>query len=266
MFAHLGENREDVVRGGRKAHVRPAPGIDADDLAVGVDERPARVARVDRGVRLQPKAIFARVGEIASCAGDDADRHRAVQAKRCAHGHHEIAFLEFQRLAKPRCGQGGQALGAFGDALELDECEVGVLVVADFLGVEIAAIGEEAANLACFVDHVPVRENLALDPVDDHTTAEDLLGGLSASRELLAETLDIDNSGEDLGFGVLDGFAEVHRRHRAALGADREIVTVAPGENRDSQQRQAHKSEKRSNLHSQAFLLVLRNGCAILFF
>ncbi len=55
--------------------------VDADHLALHVDERPAGVARVDRHVGLDERQIVARVAPLRA---DDAGRHRVVEAERRA--------------------------------------------------------------------------------------------------------------------------------------------------------------------------------------
>ena len=42
-----------------------AAGVDADDLAGGVDQRPAGVAGADGGVGLEPQAVLAVLGQEA---------------------------------------------------------------------------------------------------------------------------------------------------------------------------------------------------------
>jgi hypothetical protein len=58
-----------------------AAGVDADDAAADVDERPAGVAGVDRGVGLDPEVVGRQV-EVALDRGDDAAGDRALEAVR----------------------------------------------------------------------------------------------------------------------------------------------------------------------------------------
>ena len=109
----------------------PAPGqdhggVDADDLAAGVDQRAARVAGVERGVGLDhvvDQAAGARAERAAERA-DDAGGHRALEAERVADGDRELARraapAESPRRAAGRVGR-----------VDAQDREVGVRVVAD---------------------------------------------------------------------------------------------------------------------------------------
>ena len=92
----------DDLRGDGEAQVLGAPeraGIDPDDLALDVDERPARVARVDRRVGLDPE-IVGREVEIPLERRDDAARDRALEAVGRSHRHDELAHAELREVSK----------------------------------------------------------------------------------------------------------------------------------------------------------------------
>ena len=87
-------------------------GVDADHLALGVDQRAAGVARVDRGVGLQQAgdradAAWLRVLLLlaagldgAVLGADDARGDRALQAERAADGEHRVADLHRVAVAE----------------------------------------------------------------------------------------------------------------------------------------------------------------------
>jgi hypothetical protein len=63
-------------------------GVDADQPACGIDERAARVARIDGGVGLHE--VVDRLRSPADDRAHDALRHRLADAKRIAHGEHDV--------------------------------------------------------------------------------------------------------------------------------------------------------------------------------
>ena len=74
--------------------------VDADELAARVDERAARVAGVDRGVRLD-EVLERRDAELtAARRADDAHRHGLTQAQRVADREDDLADLERVRAAQ----------------------------------------------------------------------------------------------------------------------------------------------------------------------
>src|SRR5690606_24731264 len=63
--------------------------VDANDLAVHVEQGTARVALVDGCVGLQIVVVRPRI-DVACFGGDDADRHRAAKPKWVANRHHPV--------------------------------------------------------------------------------------------------------------------------------------------------------------------------------
>ena len=192
-------------RGDREAQVVGAPhaaGVDADNAAADVDERPARVARVDGGVGLDPEVVGRQV-EVALDRGDDAAGDRALEAVGCPHGHDELADLEGVGVPELRDRQGslGLALGQ----VQLDHGEVGLGVEADDLGADLLLVGEDAADLGGLLGDVVVGDHVALGR-DDGPGAEDLDLFHLAAAELLLDRLDEDHGREDLVLGLLDDF------------------------------------------------------------
>ena len=91
----LGVRDREADVGGRRL---PAPvehrGVDADDLAGSVDERPAGVARRDRGVGLDQSVERAVLGDhraVERRHDAERDRRLAVEVEREADRHHLVA-------------------------------------------------------------------------------------------------------------------------------------------------------------------------------
>src|SRR5207342_3223388 len=74
----LGRNREaDADRATARRYDRR---VDADDLARHVEERPAGIAAVDRGVGLEEVVIRTGI-DVAVSGRDNADGHRPAEAE-----------------------------------------------------------------------------------------------------------------------------------------------------------------------------------------
>ena len=84
----FGRNREaDADRAAGRRHDR---GVDADDLAADVEQRPAGIAAVNRGIGLDVVVVRAGI-DVAVESRDDARRHRAAEAERVADRQHPFA-------------------------------------------------------------------------------------------------------------------------------------------------------------------------------
>ncbi len=131
----------DVDRHGEPdAEVRGAiaqdRGVDADHFTAQVEQRSARIARVDRRVGLQHvDAALRGDRELAAERADHADRDGMVEAERIADGHHPVAGLHLFRVAEAGFRQ--RAAGLFG---QLDQGAVGQRVAAHHLRVELGAV------------------------------------------------------------------------------------------------------------------------------
>ena len=110
-----GEADADIAAGAREDRA-----VDADDLARHVDERAARVARVDGGVGLE-EVVEGALADRAPLGADDARRHRLLEAEGRADGQHPVADLDLVGVA-----EGGRGEGAA--ALEPQHGEIGALV------------------------------------------------------------------------------------------------------------------------------------------
>ena len=96
----------------RAAGLRVDRAVDADQVAGGIDQRAAGIARIDRRVGLDEilEAVDAQV--VAAKRADDAQRHRAAESERVADGQHHVADLEILGVAEGhrRAGLSSSAL------------------------------------------------------------------------------------------------------------------------------------------------------------
>src|SRR5262249_52020555 len=82
-------------------------GIDADDFAVGIDERTARIAAVNRGVGLNR---FVNESGLAGLYGaaeraDDAGRESTLKTKWIPDRENLLAYLNRGRIAERKCDE-----------------------------------------------------------------------------------------------------------------------------------------------------------------
>ena len=136
--------------------------VDADDVAAGVEQRAARVARVDGGVGLdEVRQRLVVVGRDRAALGrHDAARDRVrVRAERAADGDDELADLERVRVAD----RGGRQAGG----VDLDDGEVGQRVDAVDRAGQDAAVLELDVELLAALDDVVVGEDPAVAVEDD---------------------------------------------------------------------------------------------------
>src|SRR4029079_4374396 len=161
-----GDNR---LRWHRKADAdRTAGGrddqrVDADDVAIEVEQRTAGIAAVDGGVGLDIAVIRPR-GDVAVLGRDDTGRHRAAEAERIADRDHPVAEAQLVGVAEL---YGDQRLRR----LDLQHGEVGLLVDANQVGLDLGAVVEDDVDLVGVRDDVVVGDDDA-SGVDDEAGAE----------------------------------------------------------------------------------------------
>jgi hypothetical protein len=104
LFLELLDHVHGDIDGDREGQPHEAAGaavdlgIDADHLAVEVEQRPAGVAGIDGDVGLDEGHIVLG-GQVAALGADDAGRGRVLEAERRADGEHPFAHLEVRRRA-----------------------------------------------------------------------------------------------------------------------------------------------------------------------
>ncbi len=160
-----------VVAGNGEADAREALGArgveraDADQLALGVDERAAGVTGVDGAVdldevRVERVARGAGKKLIAGKGAHDALRDRLVEAEGAAHRHDPVAHLNARGVADLDRGDGGAV------EVHLEHSDVGARVGADDRRVVGGAVDGDGDGLGA-VDDVIVGDDVAVGVVDD---------------------------------------------------------------------------------------------------
>ena len=159
----------------RAAGARVDCGVDADQVAVDVDQRAARVARIDRGVGLDEVLEGVDPEMRAAERRDDAHGHRLADAEGVADGEHDIADAQGFHLAE---GDRRQLVG-----LDLQDGEIGFRVAADDLG--LVGTGRRSARPGCRLgrfDDVEIGQDVAVG-ADQDAGAE---AGVALRRALRA--------------------------------------------------------------------------------
>ena len=151
--------------------------IDAQQIAIGVHQRTARIARIDGGVGLDE--ILERVDAelIASQRADDAPGDGLSDAKRVADGQHLVPHLQCVGVAQHNDRQAVQ--------VDLQNCQVSVRIGPDHRGRRAAAVVEDNLDLIGTLHHMVVGQDITVG-TDDYPAAQtDLrLIALIAKKEL----------------------------------------------------------------------------------
>ena len=141
--------------------------VDARELAVHIDQRPARIAGIDGGVGLDEELIVRDADLRPGKRRDDAARHRLPDAERIADGKDEIADFETVRVGELDDGE----LSALG--IEAQHGKVDVLVLEHDLGRELPPVRQGHGDFlfAASLDHVVVGNDEAAG-IDQNARAE----------------------------------------------------------------------------------------------
>ncbi len=153
---HGGGNGEADADGA--AAPREDRGVDAHELAVEIHQGAAGIAGVDGGVGLDEGAEVADADGGAGEAGDDAAGHGLADAEGIADRQHEVADLKAVAVAHLE-GRHALAVG-----VDLEDREVGALVGAQELRLELLAVGEN--------DGDPERRVVAEEAAEDRVVGE----------------------------------------------------------------------------------------------
>src|SRR5690606_17790475 len=124
--------------------------IDADQAAVGVNQRAAGVALVDSRVSLDEVLVGVEAQLVAAGGTDNTHGHRLAQAKGVADGHDHIAC---RGLLFRSDGRGGQVR-----QIDLEYRQVGLRVGADQFGDGFTAVAQGDKNFVGIGDHVVVGQ------------------------------------------------------------------------------------------------------------
>ena len=95
--------RDGEADAGGAARRRDDHAVDADQLAVHVDQRAAGIARIDRGVGLDEILVLRLVAGHMGEGRDDAAGHRLADAEGVADGQHQVADLDLIGIGEARC-------------------------------------------------------------------------------------------------------------------------------------------------------------------
>src|SRR5208282_4649014 len=96
-------------------------GVNADNLAVHIDQRTTGIAWVNSGVGLNERLELAAGNDIPALSGNNARGYRADLAERTADGQHPITDLHTVRV--PQFGHGHRAIH-----VNFDDGEIGFLI------------------------------------------------------------------------------------------------------------------------------------------
>ena len=143
-----GETDADIAAARRQDR-----GVDADALAVEVDQRPARIAGVDRGVGLDEILVALDAEPAAAERADDPRGHGLAQPERVADRQHEIADLQPVGIAERHRGQ---IVGR-----DLQHRDVGLRIAADQLCRETPVVLGRDLDLCRVLDDMTVGQNIA---------------------------------------------------------------------------------------------------------
>src|SRR5690606_27630304 len=182
-LTQLADDANRKLRRDREANADRATGgrddrrIDADDLAVHVEQRATRITAVDRGVSLDEVVIRAGIN-VAAARRDNADRNRAAKAERIADRHDPVADANLRRITEFHLLQLAQGW------IDLEDRKVRLWVCAHKLGLQLAAIGEVDFDLVRVGDDVVVGDDDAFLGIDDEAGTERL--NLAAAAVVVA--------------------------------------------------------------------------------
>ena len=165
----------------RAARAREDRGIDADEVALQIDQRPAGISRIDGGVGLNE--IVEITGLDASpCQGrDNPAGHRLADAEWVADGQHQIADLDAVRIGELQCRE-NLAVGF----VDLQHREVRFRIVEQQFDRVFPPAIERDVDFVGAIDHVRIGDDHPLG-VDDHARSERLAGLRPALEHVAAE-------------------------------------------------------------------------------
>ena len=138
--------------------------VDADEFSIEVNQRAARIARVDRGVGLDEVliALLAKAGPTERA--NEAGGHGLTKAKGVADGDDKIADLERIAVAERNCLERDRSLNP-------QDRNVGGGIAPDNFRRELPAVFGLDPNRRYLIDNVVVGQDIATLGVDDDAGA-----------------------------------------------------------------------------------------------
>jgi hypothetical protein len=191
-------------------------GVDADHLSVRVEQGPARVARVDRRVRLYQvgqQHVAVRGLEVPVHGRDDPGAHAVAEPHRVADGDDRLADHQVAAVAQ---GQGLERPVA----LDLQHRQVGLRVAADQVRVELPPVGQLHLDLAGTVDNVVIGDEVAV-LVDEEAAAQRVGRHAHDVAQLRPVPEQVEAAGQLPACDELRGGDVHHRRLRLLHHLDR---------------------------------------------
>ena len=212
---HIDGNRE--ANADRSARFRENRRIDADHAPVHIDQRSARIARINGGVGLNEEAVVGNADLRARQRRDDSLSHGLPDAEGIADGENEIADFERIRIAEFH----HRKIAALG---QFQHGEIGARIAQqDFRG-NLPLVGQRNLNVGHALDDMMIGHDEA-GGVDDDSRPQrlrDIAPGLSAAlaKEAAEDRIvekriggrAVDARGEDVDDGGLRLLH--HRRER----------------------------------------------------
>ena len=155
-------------------------GVDADQIAVRIDERAAGVAEIDGGIGLN-EILEGREPQLTAAGGaHDALRDRLAQAVGIADREHDVAHPQGVRAAH---GHDGQLADA-----QMQNGDIRVGILSDDGGVGDAAVGKLHSDGIRARDDVLIGHDGAR-VIDDDARTQAALDALPVARPKIAEQL-----------------------------------------------------------------------------
>ena len=208
-----GDGKADTLILGRCNLLR----VDSDDLSIGVDQRTARVARVDGSIGLDA------VDGAAAGGGDwTVDRRHIshcqgacqLQSARVADGDDLLTDLHLVRVSKFCRSQSG--------GIDLQNRKVGLFIRTDHGGIVFAVVVEHYLDAGCAADNMGICHDIAVCAQDNTRT----LALLAAEDTLLALDVSHDTYGRRPHLVVTVGDGQLTLRQIDCLRAGRIRLVV----------------------------------------
>ena len=189
--------------------------VDAGEVAVGIDQCAAGVARVDRRVGLDEVFVVVQAQLVAAGGADDAHGHGLADTERVADGQRNVADTDVVRAADSDRRQVFQ--------VDLEDGEVGFRVAADDAGEGFTTVLQRHDDLIGAAGNVVVGEDVAFR-AHDHAGTEARFHTLLLRRVITEEAAELRILKQRM-VRLVDDFGGVqvdHRRrrdgHRVGIG------------------------------------------------
>ena len=180
--------------------------VDAGQVAIGIHQRAAGVAGVDRGVGLDEVFVVVQAQLITPGGADDAHGHGLADAERVADGQGHVADADVVGAAD------GDRRQVF--QIDLQHREVGFRVAADHAGQGFTAVLERDHDLVGAAGHVVVGQDVAFR-AHDHAGTEARLHALLLGRVVAEKAAELRVFKQRMVRLVDDfGGVQVHHRRR----------------------------------------------------